>query len=99
MLLSVRLSEKEKRVSELQAELAELRDSLELHKKKNNVGFLQPELYNTSNCSDLKPCETSSPPVSCVVPQNTPYSAYIHTSCCPLPLGITCFCFLFFLKI
>ena len=41
MLLSVRLSEKEKQVSDLQAELAELRDSLELHRKKNNVGFLQ----------------------------------------------------------
>lgn len=38
-LLSVRVSEKEKQVSDLQAELAELRDSLELHRKKNNVGF------------------------------------------------------------
>uniref|UniRef100_A0A3Q3IV62 Ribosome receptor lysine/proline rich domain-containing protein n=1 Tax=Monopterus albus TaxID=43700 RepID=A0A3Q3IV62_MONAL len=34
--LSVRLSEKEKQVSDLQVELAELRDSLELHRKKNN---------------------------------------------------------------
>lgn len=41
MLPSIRLSEKEKQVSDLQGELAELRDSLELHRKKNNVGFLQ----------------------------------------------------------
>lgn len=41
MLLSIRLSEKEKQVSDLQGELAELRDSLELHRKKNNVGFIQ----------------------------------------------------------
>lgn len=82
MLLSVRLSEKEKRVSELQAELAELRDSLELHRKKNNVGFLQPELYNTSNCSDLKPCETSSPPPSLVWYPKTPLT--LHTSIVPV---------------
>lgn len=39
---SVRLLEKEKQVSDLQSELAEMRDSLELHRKKNNVGFPQP---------------------------------------------------------
>lgn len=42
-MLFVRLSEKEKQVSDMQAELAELRDSLELHRKKNNVGFQQPQ--------------------------------------------------------
>lgn len=40
-LVSIRLSKKEKQVSDLQGELAELRDSLELHRKKNNVGFLR----------------------------------------------------------
>lgn len=40
-MLSVRLLEKEKQVSDLQSELAEMRDSLELHRKKNNVGFPQ----------------------------------------------------------
>lgn len=40
-MFSTRLSEKEKQVSDLLAELAELRDSMELHRKKNNVGFLQ----------------------------------------------------------
>ena len=40
-MLSVRLLEKEKQVSNLQSELAEIKDSLELHRKKNNVGFLQ----------------------------------------------------------
>uniref|UniRef100_A0A8C2ZW55 Kinectin 1 n=1 Tax=Cyclopterus lumpus TaxID=8103 RepID=A0A8C2ZW55_CYCLU len=34
--LQITLSEKEKQVSDLQGELAELRDSLELHRKKNN---------------------------------------------------------------
>lgn len=33
----LRLAEKDKRVSELQEELLELRDSVELHRKKNNV--------------------------------------------------------------
>lgn len=37
-----RLSEKEKQASDLQAELAELKDSLELHRKKNNVGSPRP---------------------------------------------------------
>lgn len=41
LLVFVRLSEKEKQVCSLQGELAELRESLELHRKKNNVGFLQ----------------------------------------------------------
>uniref|UniRef100_A0A665WVI7 Ribosome receptor lysine/proline rich domain-containing protein n=1 Tax=Echeneis naucrates TaxID=173247 RepID=A0A665WVI7_ECHNA len=36
VLSSLRLSEKDKQVSDLQSELAELRDSLELHRKKNN---------------------------------------------------------------
>lgn len=40
-MLSARLLEKEKQVSELQRELAEMRDSLELHRRKNNVGFLR----------------------------------------------------------
>lgn len=55
MLLSIRLSEKEKQVSDLQGELAELRDSMELHRKKNNVGSprRRPELYNASNCSGV----------------------------------------------
>lgn len=34
-----RLSEKEKQVSDLQVQLSELGDSLELHRRKNNVGF------------------------------------------------------------
>lgn len=37
----IRLSEKEKVILDLQGELAELKDSLELHRKKNNVGFPQ----------------------------------------------------------
>uniref|UniRef100_A0AAQ5Y1B7 Ribosome receptor lysine/proline rich domain-containing protein n=1 Tax=Amphiprion ocellaris TaxID=80972 RepID=A0AAQ5Y1B7_AMPOC len=36
MLFSFRLSEKDSQVTSLQGELAELRDSLELHRKKNN---------------------------------------------------------------
>lgn len=40
-MLSVRLLEKEKQVSGLQSELAKMRDSLELHRRKNNVGLLQ----------------------------------------------------------
>lgn len=53
----VRLSEKEKQVCSLQDELAELRDSLELHRKKNNVGFLQrwPGLnYHWQICSVMR---------------------------------------------
>lgn len=33
----LRLSEKDKRLSELQEELLQLRESVELHRKKNNV--------------------------------------------------------------
>lgn len=45
--------------------------------------------------------DTSSPPGSptslyCVVPQNTPRSVHINTSCCPSPLSITRFCILAF---
>uniref|UniRef100_A0A8D3CQE0 Kinectin 1 n=1 Tax=Scophthalmus maximus TaxID=52904 RepID=A0A8D3CQE0_SCOMX len=36
VMLSIRLSEKEKQVSDLRGEVAELSDSLELHRKKNN---------------------------------------------------------------
>lgn len=41
VLLFIRLAEKEKQVTDLQGELAELKDFLEHHRKKNNVGFLQ----------------------------------------------------------
>ena len=39
-MLPFRLSEKEQQVAELQGDVAELRDSLDLHRKKNNVGFV-----------------------------------------------------------
>ena len=42
VLRPTRLSEKDRQVSDLQVELSELRDSVELHRKKNNVGFLPP---------------------------------------------------------
>lgn len=36
--------EKDKQMSDLQAEVAELREAVELHKKKNNVRFNAPSV-------------------------------------------------------
>ena len=79
MLLFVRLTEKDKQVSDLEAELAELRDSVELHRKKNNVGFPQrlPELYNTSIWSSpIRPI----PLPLCGTLKHSPHTGVTHWS-------------------
>lgn len=93
IMSSVRLSEKETQVSDLQAELAEIKESMELHRKKNDVGFLyvSHKSCNKNNCSDLKPRQTSSSFPLVWYPK-TPLTAYIH---CPLPLFFSSLSILF----
>lgn len=68
-----RLSEKEKQASDLQAELAELKDSLELHRKKNNVG--SPARHHPLPSSSSS-CVVTPPPYN---PKNTSRTASTST--------------------
>jgi hypothetical protein len=70
-VLSSRLAEKEKQVSDLQAELAKLRESLELHRNKNNVGVL---------CCRLSSCFPSPHPH--YLPLQSSPDIHLQTSSC-----------------
>ena len=63
VLRPTRLSEKDRQVSDLQVELSELRDSVELHRKKNNVGVPPPPPTPTP-----PPCRLTSLPSAAAAP-------------------------------
>lgn len=71
-VLSSRLAEKEKQVSDLQGELAKLRESLELHRNKNNVGVLSCRqccyCLSLPSTSPVWPCDTSAELILDVLP-------------------------------
>lgn len=81
-VLCLRLSEKENKISDLQGELAELRDLVELHRRKNNVSVtltVDIILGLLSTCMFYRKHSQNRS----VLNIDTPY--------CPLTLSPTCF--------